>query len=299
MARAAVVALVLLVGFPSLGRADGGERAAPATWWRAWNADPHILLNLGLLAGLYGRGLTRLWRKAGVGMGVSRWHAAAFFASLAVVAVALLSPLDALSAELASAHMVQHLLLMLAAAPLFVLGMPALVVPWGLSRPWRRRLQAYAPPAGLFWQPLLVWALYAVTLWAWHHPLLYQAALRDPLVHDAQHLAFFGASCLFWRVVLDPLSRRRLAAPAAVPFLFTTALHAALLGIFLTLSPEPWYGAYIGRTSAWGLSPLEDQQLAGLIMWVPACLLYPAVTAVLFGSWLAGLSVSAPLREGG
>lgn len=119
---------------------------------------------------------------------------------------------------------------------------------------------------------------------------MYQGALRDPLVHDAQHLSFFVVACLFWRACLDPLGGRRLGPAAALPYLFATSLHASALGVFLALSPRVWYADYATRTSVWGFTPLQDQQLAGLIMWMPACLIYPAVAAVLFGTWLAGLA---------
>jgi putative membrane protein len=289
--------LPLLTCLPAVW-AHGGIPATPDTWPAAWNADGLVLLNLGLLGWLYARGLAALWGRAGAGRGVGRFQAAAYLASLATLFVALISPLDALAEELSSAHMAQHMLLMTVAAPLFVLGSPALVLAWGLPRPWRPafghawRWLDVSP----LWRPMPVWLLYAATLWAWHLPALYHAALRHPLVHDAQHLSFFAAACLFWRALLDPLSRRRLHPAAAVFFLFTTALHAAVLGIFMTLAPRPWYADYAGRTAAWGLTPLEDQQLAGLIMWAPGCLVYPVAAAAVFGVWLARLP-GAPRGE--
>jgi putative membrane protein len=302
MSQPAAIAAALLLTCPSAAWADG-SRTEPGTWWQAWSWDPLILLSLGLLAGIYGRGLARLWRRVGVGRKVARWQAAAYLGALAVLFVALLSPLDALSVELASVHMVQHMLLMTVAAPLFILGAPTLVLAWGVPEMWsaergRRhegmrlfgRSAFRIPHAAFLWQPLFVWALYGMALWAWHHPILYQAALRDALVHDTQHLSFFVAACLFWRGALDPLGRRRLHPVAAVPYLFATSLHASALGVFLALSSRPWYGDYAGRTSAWGFTQLEDQQLAGLIMWMPACLIYPAVAATLLGSWLASLA---------
>jgi putative membrane protein len=297
MGRSAAFAPALPLIFPSAAWADG-VRAEPGSWWRAWDWDPLVLLSLGLLGWLYGRGLSRLWRKTGAGNKVRRWQAACYFGSLAVILLALLSPLDALSEQLSAVHMVQHMLLTIVAALLFVLGCPTYVLAWGLPEGSRRRRSSFMtfafrlPHEPTLWQPLFVWALFAGTLWAWHHPALYQAALFDPLVHDAQHLSFFVAACLFWRVCLDPLSGRRLSPPWALPYLFTTSLHASALGVFLALSPRVWYGFYESRTSSWGLTPLEDQQLAGLIMWVPACSIYPAAAAVLFGMWLAKLDGS-------
>lgn len=292
MCRPAALVAALLLTSPAVVWADGG-RAEPGTWWRTWNWDPLILLSLCLLAWLYGRGLARLWGKAGVGNKVSRWQAASYAGALLVIFLALLSPLDALSEELSSVHMVQHMLLTTLAASLFVLGSPTFVLAWGLPE-WRHgwgssffRFVFRMPQEPLLWQPLVAWVLFGGTLWAWHHPVMYQAALRDPLVHDAQHLSFFVVACLFWRACLDPLGGRRLCPAIALPYLFATSLHASALGMFLALSPRAWYNDYAGKTNAWGFTPLEDQQLAGLIMWMPACLIYPAVAAVLFGIWLA------------
>lgn len=286
MIRAAVLAAFLILGCPHLARADGVP-ISPDSWPRAWNWDPFILFNFTVLAWFYIQGLTRLWRSAGTGRGVSRAQAAAWFGSWVVLLLILISPLDALAEQLSSAHMIQHVLIMDLAAPLFILGSPALVIAWGLPRDWRPWMRRTPLAAGGLWNPLLIWSLYAATLWLWHLPLLYQAALRDLLVHDAQHLSFFIVSCLFWRLLIDPHGQRRLHPALAVPFLFTTSLHATLLGVFMALAPQPWYIDYAETTSTWGLSPLEDQQLAGLIMWVPACLIYPIAAVTLFGVWLS------------
>lgn len=300
MYRAAGIAATLLLTGPQMAWADGGP-VGPSTWWRAWTFDPLVLFSLGSLAWIYHRGLARLWSRAGVGSKVNRWQAASYFSALLVIGTALLSPLDRLSGELSSLHMVQHMLLTVVAAPLFVLGSPNFVLAWGIpelrkgvaSRVYTCGLRL--PQDAVLWQPMFVWGLFAGSLWVWHHPLLYETALRDPLVHDAQHLSFFLVSCLFWRVCLDPLSTRRLNPAAAIPYLFTTSVHTSALGVFLALSPQAWYDEYAGQTSAWGLTLLEDQQLAGLIMWIPSCLCYPAVAAVLLGNWLAR---SEPIANG-
>ncbi len=290
--RLVAFAWAFLLVCPSIGWAHS-RRADPDAWWRAWNWDPLIVLSLVLLLLVYCRGLGRLWTRVSVGWKVSPLQAACYFCALAILFVALLSPLDALSEELSSLHMVQHMLLMTIAAPLFVVGSPSLVLAWGLPEVWQGSVGPLArfafrlPSASLLWRPLLTWMLFAATLWVWHHPALYQAALRDPLMHDVQHLSFFVAACLFWRMGLDPLSARRLRPVVAIPYFFSTSLHATALGVFLALSPRVWYDDYVTRTQAWGLMPLQDQQLAGLIMWMPACLIYPIVAAILLGGWLA------------
>jgi putative membrane protein len=207
--------------------------------------------------------------------------------------VALISSLAGSSGELQSAHMIQHMLIMMVAAPLFILGAPALVMLWALPRRsrhevgrWLGRLGSWRPPWYLLWQPVLLCVLFALALWVWHLPALYEAALRSRPVHEVQHVSFFVVSALFWRVLLDPLSRLRMNVGAGVLYLFLTSLHATFLGVFMALSPRVWYGDYVPRTSVWKLTPLEDQQLAGLIMWMPACMLYALVAAVMFAVWV-------------
>jgi putative membrane protein len=262
-------------------------------WTQAWNWDPLIGFNLALLTGLYTAGLVKLWRKAGIGSSVSRSQAVAFFLGMLALFVALISPLDILSAELSSAHMVQHMTLMNVAAPLLVIGSPALVLLWALPLSarhsvgrWMHRVDVWQSPHYPLWQPLVLWLVYAFTLWIWHLPVFYEAALRNQWIHDFQHLSFVITACLFWRVLFDPVSRLRLSRGLAVIYLFTTSLHATVLGVFMALSPTVWYAEYEPLTPAWNLTPMEDQQLAGLIMWMPACLVYALAAAVLFGLWL-------------
>lgn len=291
MRRAVPGSLALLLTSPPQAWADGGS-VVPEAWWRAWSWDPLVALSLAVLAGLYQRGRGRLSSRSTRGRVIRSWQPICFFAALLVLGIGLLSPLDALSGELSSLHMVQHTLLISVAAPLFVLGSPAVAFAWSLdwkTLPGRSLLTFFLrlPQASILWRPEFAWTAFAVSLWVWHHPLLYQAALRDPLLHDAQHLSFFIGAWLFWRACLDPLSARRLHPAVAIFYLFSTFLHASVLGIFLALSPRVWYEHYAATTTIWGLTPLEDQQLAGLIMWMPGCVVYPVAAVVLFGTWLA------------
>jgi putative membrane protein len=280
LVRRGATTVLTLLGVAGTAHAHVGGHVSPDRWWAGWNVDPAILVSLGLVAVLYARGLRRLWR-AGAGRAVSRWRAAAFAAGMLALVAALVSPVDALSDELSWVHMVQHMLLMNVAAPLMVLGAPALVLLSGvpgryrsaIGRAWRR-----IDAAGL-WNPAVVFVLFAVVLWVWHWPALYLAALRDPVVHDLEHLTFFVAAVLFWRLVLDPVSRRRLNPIGGVVYLFATSLHTMALGVFMTLAARPWYTDYRGRTAAWGLTVLEDQQLAGAVMWMPGGLVYAVAAA--------------------
>jgi cytochrome c oxidase assembly factor CtaG len=270
--------------------AHGGD---PGTLWSQWNGDPWLLASLALPSLLYAAGVRRLWANAGSGRAVSRRQVGAFAAGVATLIVALVSPLDAASDQLQSAHMIQHMLLMMVAAPLLMIGAPGYVVLWALPRPWRsralpalRRWRGWRPAMYVLWQPLFLWALFAVTLWVAHLPAIYEAALHDEFLHALQHTAFLVTACLFWGVLLDPIARLRLDRGTGVLYLFGTSLHATLLGVYMALAPRVWYPSYVGRTEGWRLTPLEDQQLAGLIMWMPACMVYAIVAAVVFAWWL-------------
>lgn len=298
MFRIAAITTAFWLMSPLIACADVTSRSpvTPATLWQAWNWDPLILFNLGVLTAVYLLGLRRLGRRSGTLRRVHRGQAIAYLLSLGVLFVALISPLHALSEELASAHMVQHMLIMTVAAPLFVFGLAGHVLLWGLEPTWRPTVARWSRSVSLpqFDRPLVPWAIHAAALWFWHWPPAYEAALIDPLVHDAQHLSFLAAACVYWRPLLNPL-RPCVHPLLGVASLFATSLLAMLLGILLALSPVVWYAAYGSRPTAWGVSSLEDQQLAGLIMWMPACLVYPALAAVTLGRWL---STQAPITPG-
>lgn len=252
-----------------------------------WNLDIVLGLNAALAVWLYVRGLAALAQIPAARRQVSPWRLAAFFAGIATLGVALVSPLDLLGEQVAWAHMVQHMLVMTVAAPLLVAAAPGRVWLWGLSPPTRRLLgrswghvRRLRPWWGWAFVPGVLFLLYAAVTWLWHVPRLYEAALHTPWVHDVQHLSFFLAGCLFWRLVLDPSHRVRVTPMLGMLLLFATTLHTTVLGVLMTIAPEPWYTTYVGRSTLWGLTTLEDQQLAGLIMWMPACV--PYLLAALF-----------------
>lgn len=263
---------------------------APHDLWRAWSFDPGVVLPLALAAGLYARGLRALWQQAGAGHGVRRWHAGAFAAGWLVLAIALVSPLHELGETLFSAHMAQHELLMAVAAPLLVLGRPVVPFLWGLPIGSRRIAGHWAatPPIRATWHaltlPSVAWTVHAIAIWAWHAPRLYDAAVTSDLVHALQHASFLSSALLFWWALIHGRNGR-LRYGASVLYIFTTALHTTALGAVLTLASRPLYPAY-AATAAWGLTALEDQQLAGLIMWVPAGIAYLIAALALMAGWL-------------
>lgn len=269
--------------------AHGNETHLSEALWGWWTWDPLVLFGLALSAFLYARGLRRLWARAGVGQGIRKWEAGAFVAGWISVVVALISPLDPLSDVLFSAHMAQHEVLMLVSAPLLVLGRTLLAVLWAFES--RERIGRWVQSPGVLsaWHgltgPLVVWVLHAVALWVWHVPSLYEAALRNEAVHAVQHLSFFVTACLFWWTLVHGRFGR-IGYGMAVFYVFTTAVHSSILGALLTVAPRLWYPIYEARTSRWNLEPLQDQQLAGLLMWVPAGVIFLVLGLALFAAWL-------------
>jgi putative membrane protein len=268
-----------------------GLPVGPHDFWRAWSFDPAVIVLLALSAGLYLRGVRALWETAGSGHGIRRWEAAAFAGGWIMLLLALVSPLHRLGGVLFSAHMAQHELLMATAAPLLILGRPLVPFVWALPMRWRRTAgdwAATAPVRGtweLLTLPLVAWILHGVAIWLWHAPALFEATLRSDWVHTLQHMSFLGTGLLFWWAVLRGRAGRT-GRPAAVLYLFTTSVHTTVLGALLTFSSRAWYPLYAPGTAAWGLTPLEDQQLAGLIMWVPANLSYLIAALAVASAWL-------------
>ena len=289
--RKAIAAVVALTAFAAPALAHEGKPLAPHDLAAAWELAPLVVLPIVLSAWLYARGVRALWRRSGRGHGVRRWEAAAFAAGWLSLAVALVSPVHALGTVLFSAHMAQHELLMALAAPLLVLGRPVVAWLWAVPLSWRRAIGAAArtPRARSSWrlvsEPFAAWSLHAAALWAWHAPRFYEAAVASDALHALQHAAFIGTALLFWWSLIHG-RRRTLGYGAAVLYLFTTALHTSALGALLVFSDSLWYPSYAATSGTWGLSPLEDQQLAGLIMWVPAGVSYLIAALVLFAGML-------------
>jgi cytochrome c oxidase assembly factor CtaG len=135
--------------------------------------------------------------------------------------------------------------------------------------------------------------IHAVALWTWHIPVLMEAVLHNEFVHAMQHTSFLLSALLFWWALIHG-RQSALNYGAAVLYMFTTALHSGLLGALITFANRVWYPAYIDRTAAWGLTALEDQQIGGLIMWVPAGLVYIVAGLALFAGWLSESDKRAP-----
>lgn len=221
------------------------------------------------LALLYARGWVRLGRRAATPPPLRQPMLA--MGGLVTVVIALASPLDDLAHHHFSAHMLQHVLLTMAAAPLLLLADPLAAAVWALPRPARhgigRMLSREGWPRRLLrvlTNPALAWLAHAGALWLWHVPTLYDAALADDAIHTLEHAMFFGTAVLFWWPVIHPAPRCRppISAGARIIYLTLATFQSAGLGLLLAVSPRPLYAAYAVTPQA-----LDDQARGGLVMW--------------------------------
>ena len=215
-------------------------------------------------------------------------------AALVVLTLAVASPLAALAQRyLLSAHMVQHLLLAQVAPPLLLLSLPRAAVARALSNP------AAAGVERTLRAPALAWLAGVCTLWVWHIPAVYEAGAASPLLRDATVLL---SGLIFWWPIVAPLPEARLGAPAATLYLASACAASTALGIALTFAPDLLYPGYLAGADPYGvrflchllgLTPLVDQQLGGLLMWVPCCLLYLVTVAAVLARWYAAPEAAA------
>lgn len=266
-----------------------GLDVPPSDLWLAWNADPYVLIPLLLAHFLYGRGVFCLWRRAGrAPAAMSYVHVSLFLAGEVVLLIALVSPLEALAGVLLSAHMTQHLLLMTVAPLLLLAGRPQIAFAWALPRSWTEAIaldDGWRLPRRLLQfsiRPFPATLLHGAALWSWHAPAAFDAALRSPALHTLEHAMFLGTALVFWQGVIGSV---RVASTTAAAMLATliTIIHSGFLGALLTFAPRPIYETYITAPLSFGMTALEDQQLAGLLMWVPASLFY--LIAVVLLAW--------------
>lgn len=280
--RKARLFLEFLGLLPGLASAHSEVVPKPATAWRAFSFDPFVLAPLAFVLVGYLRGARR--RRP------SRRKSKSFALGMLALVVALISPLDALADALFSLHMAQHLVLTVVAAPLLafsdigstlVRGLPS-----ALRRPGGRLFSLLRRRAAWLRSPFVAASLHLVALWAWHVPVLYEAALSNPLLHTLEHASFLGTAMLLWSGVRRALGAYPLEASRMAFAIFGTATQNAILGALITLAPMPWYPSHAGGLEGWGRSPLEDQQLAGLLMWVPAAIVYLGAVLLLVSRFL-------------
>jgi putative membrane protein len=282
--RVVVSLLVLLVAAPAWAH-DGAHPppGGPSAW------DAAALAALGVSGALYALGTLRLARRGARVRAVER---ASFWAGWAAIVAAVAPPIDRAASLAFSMHMAQHELLMLVGAPLMIVGRPVLAWMWALPDRVRRAagsgLQAHAVGAGwrLATTPVVAWALHGAAIWVWHVPAFYEAAVVSEPVHALQHLTFVATAVFFWWGLVYGRYGRA-AYGASVLWVFTTMVHTGLLGALFALSTSPYYDVYRARAALAGLDPTVDQQLAGLVMWIPAGLVLTVFGLALLVAWLS------------
>ncbi|MBX5489666.1 MAG: cytochrome c oxidase assembly protein [Chloroflexi bacterium] len=252
----------------------------------SWSWEPSVLGGLLTLAAAYAYGARASWRQSPAR--APRWRALAFLGGLLALFLALVSPLDVLADRyLFSAHMVQHLLLLLVAPPLLLLGLPLPLARALVRHPLLGAIERWLG------QPVVALGLYSGVMLVWHVPAFYEAALVHERLHAAEHLTLLGTALLFWWPVVQPtVATAVLGHLSAMLYLFVASTPGTLLGAVFTFASAPIYPTYAAvddplglqplTRGAWGLTPLVDQQLGGLLMWVPGGLVYLLAIGLIF-----------------
>jgi cytochrome c oxidase assembly factor CtaG len=283
----------------------------------SWDWRPDVILILVVAGALYVTGWVRLRRRAvkSARRG-SRWKAHAawrpilYVAGLVFVGLALLSPLDVLGSQLFSMHMIQHLLLIMIAPPLLLMANPMPFILWGLPGNWRlkigRGLSRLLNGKSTFRHylrkattPGIVWMVWLVSIVGWHDPNAYNAALVSELVHDLEHLTFFFGGMLYWWHVVGagPRIHKQFGLIGRIAFALSAVPPNMLTGAVIAFAQEPIYTYYNNVPRLMGLSVLEDQQLGGVIMWVPGSMMYIIAALVLISRLLQGESRNRRCRR--
>lgn len=262
-------------------RMDTSVTLAWSFWLTSWNPTPSLYIGTVLVLGLYFYALGPLRKRYHLAEKVESSKVAFFVVGVFIIFLALVSPIDALGDNyLFSAHMVQHLLITLIGPMFMLLGIPG----WLIS-PLLRKRPVYLIVKGLTY-PAVAFVLYSADFWLWHAPALYDATLVNDNVHILEHLTFLFTAFLFWWPIFSPAKELpRLSVGGQVLYIFLSGMPMVALGAGLTFS-SPLYAPYIQAPRLWGLSAATDQQLGGLIMWIPGGILSIIVMSVLFIRWM-------------
>ena len=257
----------------------------------SWAWRPEIILTLGLAATIHLAGRWRLKQRTGRDSPmVSSWRTISYLSGLAVIWIALMSPIDVLSGQYFFMHMIQHLLLVMIAPPLLLLADPMPIMLWGLPAGLRLEIGRWLRPGALFRRiaravtaPGLVWLYLVASVVGWHNPGAYNAALRSDLVHDLEHLSFFLPAVLYWWHVIGaaPHIHRRLSRGARIGYALAAVPPTAATGIVISFSGGPIYTYYETVPRLGAMTVLEDQMLGGTIMWIPGSMMYIVAALVL------------------
>ncbi|MFC2023372.1 cytochrome c oxidase assembly protein [Chloroflexota bacterium] len=264
----------------------------------SWSWRPEIMLTLGSATALHLVGRWRLKQRGG-SRTVPAWRSVAYLGGLAVLWVALMSPIDVMSGQFFYMHMVQHLLLVMIAPPLLWIGNPMPVAMWGMPPALRLEVGRWLRPDAEFRRvvrslttPGLAWIYFVAALVGWHEPVAYNAALQHELVHDLEHLTFYGTAMLLWWHIIGaaPHIHKRMPVGVRIAYALSVVPVNMLTGVAIAFASEPLYNYYSGVPRLGRLTLLEDQMLGGVIMWIPGSMMYLIAALIL----VAGL-----VRSGG
>jgi putative membrane protein len=271
----------------------------------SWAWRPEIMLSLGLAAAIHLAGRWRLKRQGSARL-VKPWRSVAYLSGLAVLWIALMSPIDVLSGQFFFMHMIQHLLLVMIAPPLLLIGNPMPIMLWGLPTGLRREIGRWLRPDSGFRRavrslttPGLVWLYFVAFLVGWHDPRAYNLTLENELVHDLEHLTFFGTAVLFWWHVVGaaPRIHRRLSRGVRIGYTLSVVPPNALTGITIAFASEPIYTYYTTVPRLGEMTVLEDQMLGGVIMWIPGSMMYIVAALILLAQIVRAEDEKEPLPE--
>ena len=273
---------VLALAFAASPAVAHGSKGGPL----GWTLDPLLTLPLGLSLLIFLIGWRRLSQRASRPV-----RPGLFLAGWLVLTLSLTSPLHEAGEQSFTMHMIEHELIMLVATLLLASSSAGGVLAWGLPKTLRRSLAgSWKSPLQSSWrkltEPVTATVIQAVVMWAWHAPPLFDRALDSFAWHIAQHACFFVSSLLFWWAMLHPRERGSGYGLSAA-CLFATSLVGGALGALMSLSSSPWYADYaaMGMTGI-GLDPVDDQRLAGLIMWIPGGFVHGAAALAVAYKWL-------------
>ncbi len=280
-----------VVGWPGIVAAQGAvppEPELPEVLF-AWTWEPLAIIGLACL-GIGWLVLVRTVERRHPRHPVPARRKWAFWGGLAALVLALLSPIDTYADVLLVVHMAQHLLLMLVAAPLLLLAAPMTTVLRAVAPPSRKRLVSWlhSRPVRILAFPLLAWMVFAAVNWGWHFSDLYNQALENPALHVVEHAVFLGAALIFWFPVIgaDP-GPWRMPHPARLFYLFLAMPQNSFLGVAIMSAGVVLYPHYASVERSWGPTPLEDQALAGLLMWTVGDVAFLVGMGLVVAGWVS------------
>ena len=285
-----LIAVAITVALPGRALGHGGPGPTPSfpAVLLEWRFEPMVLAAVAV-ASVGWLMLGRRVARAHPAHPPSGWRDAAFLGGLAILVLALTSPIEAYEGQLFSVHMLQHMLMQLVAAPLLLLGAPSTLALRAASPSVRRALVSilHSRVMTVLSFPLLAWVLFAAVNWGWHFSTLYDQALEVTWLHNVQHATFMGAALLFWWPVIgaDP-ARWRLPHPARLFYLFLAMPQNSFLGIALMSAPPSLYPHYLGNGRDWGPTPAVDQSIGGMLMWVGGDVVFLLAMGLVVAAWV-------------